>query len=183
MRRMLVLGLMAAGACAGSNPTPGAAPTQQHVVVTGGGSAGGGSLNVVPASGLSTHQFAVPIDAVWKILPAVFDSVSVPVGLLDATTHTIGNRGFKLRGRLGKVPLGRYIDCGTTQIGPNAESYDITLTLTAALSPQAGGGTSMLINMEASAKPLAFAQEPFRCSTKGGLEQRVVDLTKALVSR
>jgi hypothetical protein len=174
---------MAAAGCAGSNPTPGAAPVQQHVVVTGGGSAGGGSLNVVPASGLSAHQFAFPIDAVWKILPAVFDSVSVPVGLLDPASHTIGNRGFKLRGKLGKVPLGRYIDCGTTQIGPNAESYDITLTLTAALSPQAGGGTSMTINMEASAKPLAFAQEPFRCSTKGGLEKRVVDLTNALVSR
>jgi hypothetical protein len=185
MRRILVLGLVAAAGCAGSNPTPGAATPEQRVVVPGAGGAAGGNaaLNVVPSSGLSTHQFAHPIDAVWKVLPAVFDSVSVPVGLLDPTTHTIGNRGFKLRGKLGKVPLGRYIDCGTTQIGPNAESYDITLTLTAALMPAPGGGTSMSINMEASAKPLAFAQEPFRCGTKAALEKRVVDLTNALLSR
>jgi hypothetical protein len=186
MRRILVLGLMAAAGCAGSNPTPGAAAPEQRVTVPGGGGSagsGGASLNVVPVTGLSTHQFAYPVDAVWKILPAVFDSVAVPVGLLDPTSHTIGNRGFKLRGKLGKVPLGRYIDCGTTQIGPNAESYDITLTLTTALTPAAGGGTSMAINMEASAKPLAFAQEPFRCGTKAALEQRVVDLTNALLSR
>jgi len=186
MRRILVLGLATAAACAGSNPTPGAAPEEQHVTVPGGGGSsgsGGASLNVVPISGLSTHQFAYPVDAVWKVMPAVLDSVAVPVGLLDPTTHTIGNRGFKLRGKLGRVPLGRYIDCGTTQIGPNAESYDITLTLTTTLVPAAGGGTSMTVNMEASAKPLAFSQEPFRCATKGALEQRVVDLTTTLLSR
>jgi hypothetical protein len=107
----------------------------------------------------------------------------VPIGLLDPQTHIIGNRGFKLRGKLGKVPLGRYIDCGTTQIGPNAESYDITLTLTTALSATPGNGAAMTIDMEASAKPLAFSQEPFRCSTKGGLEKRVTDLTTALLNR
>lgn len=180
MRRILVLGLVAAAGCAGSNPTPGAAPAEQHVAVQGGG---GGSLNIVPTTGLSTHALAFPVAVVWKVLPAVFDSVAVPVDLLDPATHTIGNRGLKIRGKLGTVPLGRYIDCGTTQIGPNAESYNITLTLTAALSPQAGGGTSMTVNMEASAKPLAFSQEPFRCSTRGALERRVVDLTNALLSR
>jgi len=186
MRRMLLLGLLASAACAGSGPTPDSSPAEQHVTVPSAsdrGGGGGAALNVVPTSGLSTHQLAYPVDAVWKMLPAVFDSLNVPVGLLDPTTHIIGNRGFKLRGKLGKVPLGRYIDCGTTQIGPNAESYDITLTLTTALRPQAGGGTTMTVDMEASAKPLAFAQEPFRCSTKGALERRVVDLTNALLSR
>ena len=179
MRRLLILSAVSTLACAGSAPpTPGSGPAQQQVIVPG-----GAALNVVAVSGLQTHEFAYPIDKVWKVLPAVFDSVSVPVSLLDPQVHTIGNRGFKLRGKLGKVGLGRYIDCSTTQIGPNAESYDITLTLTASLATTAGGATSMTINLEASAKPLAFAQEPFRCSTKGNLEQRVKDLTTALVSR
>ena len=180
MRRLLAVCLASAIACAGTPPTPGAAPAEQHVSVSGGV---GTTLNVVPTSGVSTIEFAYPVDKVWKVLAAVFDSVAVPVSLLDAQTHTMGNRGFKLRGKLGKVGLARYIDCGTTQIGPNAESYDITLTLTTTLSATPGGATAMAVNLEASAKPLAFSQEPFRCSTKGALEQRVKDLTAALVSR
>jgi hypothetical protein len=180
MRRLIVACLAPALACAGSSPTPGAAPVEQHVSVSGGA---GGSINVVPTSGLSSAQFAYPVERVWKVMPAVFDSLSVPVSMLDPRTHTIGNSGFKLRGKLGKVGLGKYIDCGTTQIGPNAESYDITLTLTAVLTPDANGATAMSINVEASARPPAFSQEPFRCSTKGALEKRVQDLTTALVSR
>ena len=179
MRRMLVAGLTLALACAGSAPTPCAAPLEQHVVVPG----SSGSLSVSPSSGLSKYEFAASVDRVWKILPAVFDSVVVPVSLLDPQTHTIGNSGFKLRGKLGKVGLGRYIDCGTTQIGPNAESYDITLTLTTTLAAMSGGATAMTIDLEASARPPAFAQEPFRCETKGSLEKRVSDLTAALLSR
>jgi hypothetical protein len=179
MRRVLILGLTSALACAGSTPTPGATPVEQHVVIPN----SSGSLSVSPSSGLSTHEFAASVDRVWKIMPAVFDSIAVPVALLDPQTHTIGNRGFKLRGKLGKVGLARYIDCGTTQIGPNAESYDITLTVTTTLASTAGGATAMTIDLEASARPLAFAQEPFRCETRGNLENRIKDLTTALVSR
>jgi hypothetical protein len=182
MRRLLVASLASALACAGSTPTPGASPptVEQHVIVPGAGSA---AFNIVASSGVSSREFAAPIDKVWKTMPSVFDSLSVPVGLLDPATHTIGNNGFKVRAKLGRVGLARYIDCGTTQIGPNAESYDITLTLTTTLVTTPGGATSMAINFLASAKPPAFSQEPFRCSTKGTLEQRVNDLTAALVSR
>ncbi|HEY2162994.1 MAG TPA: hypothetical protein VGH04_03350 [Gemmatimonadaceae bacterium] len=179
MRRLLVACLAPVLACAGSNATPGASPVEQHVVVPG----SGGSLSVVAASGISSREFAAPLDKVWKVMPALFDSLSIPISLLDPGTHTIGNRGFKLRGKLGKVGLARYIDCGTTQIGPNAESYDVTLTLTTTLALTASGATSMTMDFEASAKPLAFAQEPFHCSSKGTMEQRVNQLTAALVSR
>ncbi len=179
MRRVLIVGLTSALACAGGTPTPGPGPVEQHVVVPG----SGGSLAIAPVSGLSTHEYAASVDRVWKVLPAVFDSIAVPVSELDPQTHTIGNNGFKLRGKLGKVGLGRYIDCGMTQIGPNAESYDVTLTVTATLTAAAAGATSMTINLEASARPLAFAQEPFRCSTKGNLEQRMQELTSKLLTR
>jgi len=142
MRRLLVACLAPALACAGSTPTPGATPVEQHVVVTG----SAGSLNVVASSGISSHEFAAPIEKVWKVMPAVFDSLSMPISMLDPGTHTIGNRGLKVRGKLGKVGLARYIDCGTTQIGPNAESYDVTLTLIATLAATGGGATSMTID-------------------------------------
>ena len=179
MRRLLVICFVPALACAGASATPGAAPVEQHVAVPGSGT----TLSVVATSGLSSREFAAPLSKVWKVMPAVFDSLSMPVSFLDPSTHAIGNRGFKVRGKLGKVGLARYIDCGTTQIGPNAESYDVTLTLTMTLAATPAGATAMTIDFEASAKPMAFSQEPFRCSTKGNLEQRVNDLTAALASR
>ncbi|HEV8447931.1 MAG TPA: hypothetical protein VGQ44_13960 [Gemmatimonadaceae bacterium] len=179
MRRLLVAGLATALACAGASPSVGSAPAEQHVAVPGSGT----TLNVVATSGVSRREFAAPLDKVWRVLPAVFDSLSMPVSFLDPSTHSVGNRGYKVRGKLGKVGLARYIDCGTTQIGPNAESYDVTLTLNTTLTKTGEGATAMTIDFEASAKPMAFAQEPFRCSTKGTLEQRVNDLTAALVSR
>lgn len=179
MRRIILAVLTVSMACAGTPPTPGAQPEREtHVVVPG-----TGSFNMVAASGVSSHQYAMTVDQVWKVLPAVLDSIAVPVDVLEPQQHLIGNRGFHLRGKLGKVPLGRYIDCGTTQIGPNAESYDITLTLTLSVAQTSGNAAAMSVDLEASAKPLAFAQEPFRCSTKGNLERRVFDLTAALVSR
>jgi len=180
MRRLFILSMASALACAGTNPTPASGPVEQHVIVVGSGTV---PLNVTVTSGLQTQDFAYPIDRVWKVLPAVFDSVSVPVSLLDPQTHTIGNTGFRIRGKLGKVGLARYIDCGTTQVGPNAESYDVNLAFTASLSATSGGATGMTLNLEASAKPLAFAQDPVHCSTKGNLEQRVNELTAALLSR
>ena len=180
MRRILILCVAPVLACAGTSPTPGSAPAEQHIIVPGAGSA---VFNVVPTSGLTSQEFAYPVDKVWKVMPAVFDSIAMPISVFDVQAHTIGNRGLKVRGKLGRVGLARYIDCGTTQIGPNAESYDITLTLTTSLASTQGGATAMTINLEASAKPPAFSQEPFRCSTKGNLEQRVKDLTSALVNR
>src|SRR5215831_18535952 len=179
VRRLLFVCLAPALACAGASSGTGVAPAEQHVAVPGSGT----TLNVVATSGLSRREFAAPLDKVWKVLPAVYDSLSMPVSFLDPSTHSVGNRGYKVRGKLGKVGLARYIDCGMTQIGPNAESYDVTLTLTTTLTRAGEGATAMTIDFEASAKPMAFSQEPFRCSTKGNLEQRVNELTAALVSR
>ncbi len=179
MRRLLSIGLVSMAACA-ANPAPGTTPVEQSIAIVG---AGTSSLNVVSAAGTSTHEFAFPVDRVWKIMPAVFDSIAVPVTVLDPRSYTIGNQGFKVRGKLGKVGLARYIDCGTTQIGPNSESYDITLTVTTALAATAGGATAMTVNIQASARPPAFGQDPFPCQSKGNLEQRIKDLTAKLVSQ
>jgi hypothetical protein len=45
-----------------------------------------------------------------------YDSLGIPLTVLDATTHTIGNEGLKARRRIGKTAsfTGDYIKCGTT---------------------------------------------------------------------
>jgi hypothetical protein len=123
------------------------------------------------------------VDEVWRVLPAVYDSLAIPTALFDAKTHVISNQGSKVRQRLGKVPLSRYIECGTTQIGPNAESYDVQLSVTTRVDPGTPTGARISTTVESAAKPVAFSQEYSRCSSKGELELRIADLVKARLAR
>jgi hypothetical protein len=127
----------------------------------------------------STHTLAVNPDQVWKLLPGVLDTLGIPVGTLEPASRTIGNSGLKIRGRLRGVPLSRYIDCGnSTQIGPNADSYDVNLVFLAEVRP-AQGGSTVRVTLQAVAKPVNFAQDYSQCSTKGMLESRFFDILSA----
>jgi hypothetical protein len=120
-------------------------------------------------------------DAVFRILPSVFDSLPVAVTTLDPAKRQLGNNGFKIRNRLGKNPLSYYLDCGgSSQIGPNADSYDVVLTVMTTVSGGAGSA-SLSTLVEAQARPATYNQAYNRCSSKGSLEQRIADLvTKRL---
>ena len=78
---------------------------------------GGGAAGVGPTS----HTVEASADRAFRILPVVFDSIGVPVALVEPAKKIMGNEGFKIRLPLGKTPLSRFIDCGQAQIGPNAD--------------------------------------------------------------
>ena len=140
--------------------------------------AGGGSVTISPGSGPNVNTINAAVNDVWKVLPAAFDSVGVPVTHIDPASRSIGNEGFKVRQRLGKLPLSRSIDCGQTQIGPNADSYDVYVTLIVQAIP-VGAGTRLVTTFEASARPVTFSQAYSRCSSRGSLEGRLIDAVTA----
>ena len=76
----------------------------------------------------------------------------------------------------------RLIDCGTTQGGPSAETYDIRLTVTTRVSA-VEGGTSLSTTVEPMGKPVAFSGEYIRCSSTGVLESRLADAVKARLAK
>ncbi|MEA3244625.1 MAG: hypothetical protein U9Q74_00570 [Gemmatimonadota bacterium] len=176
-RAIPVLFLVGAAACASSSTVGGSTrPVSQDISIGAGGS--GDRLTIAPSSGPNVNTLDFAPDRVWKVLPAAFDSVAVPIAHLDPATKTIGNEGFKIRQRLGKVSLSRYFDCGTTQIGPNADSYDVFLTVMVQVQA-AGTGSKLVTNVEASARPITFSQAYSRCSSRGSLEARLLDAIKA----
>jgi len=179
----IVLGLSLALVCgcassgAGGGPSSSAksapsAPVSQTVRVDG-----AGSMNVA-SSGPSTSAKTLPyaMDRVWGALPAVYDSLGIPVTTYDGTQHVIANDGFKARFRLAKVSLSRYLDCGDTQMGPSADSYEVFLSVRTQLSPAEAGSTTAVTSLEASARPVQFSQPPSRCSSRNVLEPRVAEL-------
>src|SRR5690606_40865365 len=59
----------------------------------------------------------------------IYESLGIPITRVDATSHIIGNEGLKVRRRLGDAPLTRYLDCGSGQGGPNADTYEVHLAV------------------------------------------------------
>lgn len=184
MRRLLLLSLAMLPACASSSSssstTSGTSvrPATQTI-----GSASAGSVRVSATSTADVSHLPYSVDAVWRILPSTFDSVGIPVTTLDHARKVIGNAGYKTRARLGKAPLSRYLDCGNTQIGPNADSYDVFLIVITTVSAEGANGSTLVTTVDAQSRPVTFNQAYSRCSSKGGIEIRIADLVKARLSR
>lgn len=176
------LASVALGACAsgGTSGSAVGAPSTQTIAIVG--PAGGAKISTPGeiASNVQTLPFSV--DQIWRVLPAVFDSLGIPVQTLDAVKHTIGNAGFAIRHRLKNVPLSRYIDCGTSQLGPSADDYDVRLTLLTDVRRDDGGAT-LTTSVQAVARPMNYAQEYSSCNSRGLLEQRIIDLLRARLAR
>lgn len=182
MRSAALLSLLALAACATGNTASVAAPGRQESVrIANTGANTSSSIQVVADNAAPvTTAIAAPIDVVWSALSAVYDSLAIPVTTRDAMSHTIGNSSLKLRRRLGTVRLSQFLDCGSTQGGPSADSYDMLISLVS--SAQAtGAGTLISTQLSAQGRPVAFAGEYVNCSSNGTLEKQVTNRVKLIV--
>ena len=174
MRALVVLSLTMLAGCASASGGS-ASPDTETMRVTG-----AGNLHMAAIDQTTDARISFPIGKVWHALPAAFDKLAIPITQADDATHTIANSGLKLRRVLGDAPLSRYIDCGTTQIGENADSYEVFLTITTKLDEEPSSGLSIMrTTFEALARPIAFSREYSRCSSKGVLEKKLVEAVQA----
>ena len=138
---------------------------------------------IAEATGSATLPYSV--EQVWRVLPFVFDSLGIPISSMDPAKRTLGNEAFKVRARLKGTPLSRFIDCGTsTQIGPNADNYDVVLVLTAAVAKAAEAAEATVVTtFSAVAKPANFAQDYTPCNSKGLVESRFIDIVRTKLAK
>lgn len=170
MRASYVLSLAALCACASSSTAGSSAREAETVRIAGGQ---GGELRMTSSAQTNVTRIAFPMGKVWHALPAAFDNLGIPITSVDTGTHTISNGGLKLRRVLGSTPLGRYIDCGSTQVGENADSYDVYLTVVSQVEEDANGLAVLRTTFESMARPISFSREYSRCSSRGELERRL----------
>ena len=177
MRPVAILAMTGIVACASQSHAPSTATPESERVRMGGQQTG---LRLSSTTVARADTLWLGIDRVWKALPAVYAVLEVPIASFDAEANVIGNSSVKLYRRLGKTPLTRYLDCGSTQIGPNADSYEVFLSVLTKLSrPQADtSNTAVVTTVEATARPIQFRGDPVRCSSKGALEARVIEVLK-----
>lgn len=170
-----LVSLLALTACASRRAVSAVDHQTETVRVGGVGAQPTTVLATVATVAPAVSTILAPIDRVWRALPAVYDSLGIPVDRLEHDKHIIGNPGFELRRRLGGVPLRRYLDCGDAQGGPSADTYEVTLSVLTELQPTETG-TSAATVVQATARPVTFAGERTACKSTGRLERRVAEL-------
>jgi hypothetical protein len=182
MRVVPSLLLFALASCASSGTTIEQPATTQTVRVTG-SAAGNLSVGMSAATDAKATTLASAPADVWRVLPGVFESLAIPLSSIDDKTRVLGNTGFNIRRRLGSIPLPRLIDCGTTQGGPSAETYDIRLSVLTQVRAADGGASSIVTTVDAMGRPVAFSGEYVRCSSTSALETRIADAVKAQLTK
>ncbi len=151
-------------------------PTTQRVTVAGGQTI---NINMIDVNQGSSTLVLAPLDSSWIALKAVYTELAIPVTTLVDASHLIGNEGYKVRRRVGKLPMQNVLDCGASQGMPNAETYDIFLTISSYLTKNPKAGYNLVTRIDASAKSPAFNRDAdVKCSSLGELEKSIGDMVR-----
>lgn len=171
MRRVLALSAILLSACA-SSQSGSAPPVPDQTYRIPSGTGGSTTMRATgSAPSFSTKTVPASAERVWSVLPAVYKSFGLPVTDRDAAAHTIGSSSFKVRRQLGSVPLSRYLDCGSTQGGQSADSYEILISVNTRMQSGPGDSTTVTTTVDAMGRPVFLSAEYVNCGSKGSLEK------------
>jgi hypothetical protein len=182
MRAIALVSCLSFIACASANG-PAASSTATETIRVGGGAGGTMTAEIHPTVNAIGATIPFTVDRTWGAIRTVYDSLSLPVATFDPATHTIASPTLRLRRRLGETSLSKYINCGNTQGGQSADSYEIHLTIQTVLRAADAGTTSVLSTVSAEGRPITLAGEYTHCASTGTLEGRVGELVKAQLNR
>ena len=182
MRGVVMLTIIAASACSSSQTKPEVAARPETVRVVG-------STGMTTSVGTTTSDHAVTTKMaalparVWQVLPIVFDSLGIDIAHLDHQARVIGNRDLKVRGKLGKVPLRRYVDCGNAQGAPSADTYEVSLSVMTQVQPADTVTTNVSTLVQAVARPVNFSGDYVRCLSTRALEAELMNVLGRQLAR
>jgi hypothetical protein len=180
MRRpsMIVLLLVTIG-CSSGGGTPDVAPPPPEVIQT----PGAAPLRVERERIASGGRVAAPIEEAWKVVISVYRDLGIEPTTLISETHTIGNQSLKIRRSLGGTSLSRYLNCGSgTGVGPNADYYNVEMSVMTYLSATADGSTEVKSVVDATARPVSVGSNPVVCASTSMLETRIAKMIQERVT-
>jgi len=177
-----LLGACASGGGGGTAARPddmGGSRVQTAVLQGMSGSATG--VNMVSNTSVNRVVVAAAPDVTFQALAAAYGTLKIPVTDLNQAARTVANQAYRVRRRIGDVPTMRAVDCGGDSGMPNAETYQLTLTIQSRVVPGDAPGTSVVEStVEGTGRnPTTAASSDVRCSSIGGLEKRIGELVKA----
>jgi hypothetical protein len=181
MRNLALVLLLPLAGCASSGGTGTPDTTETVRVVDGTGSVT--NISMVASAQARAVQIEAPPAQVWSALTAVYLELGIDAAHSDARTRTIGNPGLRLRRRLANVPLSRYLDCGRTQGGASADSYEINASIHSTVQAHPDQTSSVQTTLSATAHNVNFGGAPVRCTSTGELEVRIAGMVLGRLSQ
>ena len=181
MRGTTIISCLALAGCATTNAATGSSDSREPVRVAG--SLGAMTVETHTTNTAIGGKVGFAVDRVWGPLRAAYDSLAIPVGVLNAATGTMGNSSLRVRRRLGDVAISKYINCGNVQGGPSADAYEIQLSVITTAVPAEQGSTNLMTLVEAQGRPVTIAAEYMRCTSTGRIETRILELVSAQLHR
>lgn len=183
----LLAGAALVGACASGGASGassgvrsddmGGATVQSTILQNAGGSARG--FNTMNRTEVTSVPIAATPDRVFEALGATYAQIGIPVTELNQPARSIGNAAFRVRRRIGDVQTVRALDCGGDTGMPNAETYQLTLTIQSRVVASPEGGSVIQTTLEGTGRnPTTSASSDVRCSSLGALEKRIGELVK-----
>lgn len=136
------------------------------------------------ADAAGSYWADAPVDQVWAVLPQIYEELGVPLAMHDAVGKRIGNSSFRAR-RIGGKRLSQYLRCGGSgpTATPNADRYQVTMSLTTRLSDASEGGTAISTVVGATARPRDVGGSVVNCASTGRLEEQISEMVKEAVGQ
>jgi hypothetical protein len=150
---------------------------QTAILQNAGGNASG--INMVNRTEVSSTTVSATPEQAFTALGAVYAQLGIPVTDLNQAAKSLGNNAFRVRRRIGDVQTVRALDCGGDSGMPNAETYQLTLSILSRVVAAPQGGSIVQTTLEGSGRnPVTAASSDVRCSSLGVLEKRIGDLVR-----
>ena len=183
VRPLLLLALAGCASGAGSTAARrtddmGGSSVQTAILQNASGNARG--MNMLSTTEVNSTLVSATPDQAFQALSAAYAQLQIPVTDLNQGARTLGNTAFRVRRRIGDVQTVRALDCGGDSGMPNAETYQLTLTIQSRVTASDAGGSVIQTTVDGSGRnPTTAASSDVRCSSRGVLEKRIADLVKA----
>lgn len=174
-----ILPVLALAACASGAAAGGGVPVETSRTIISSASPAVSDIELVRDTRLAVHRTTFTPDKVWATLPAALADVGLTGGPQTGAVRTYLASIPSVRRQLNKVPLSRYLECGTTASGAaGADTHIIRLQVTSIVEPE-GQGARLRTQVLARGTPIEGSAGMVDCSTTGVLEARIAEMLEA----
>lgn len=173
MRTLTLLTLAALGGCAASTAGTTPSPSTRSPTVRVAGADADQVVLVRDETSVKDRSFTETVPAAWGALLAAYGELKLPVTETLSDQFRIQTESVRTSSINGSR-MSRYFDCGTSTSGNNADHYDVSVTMTSTVSA-AEGGSRVVSEVDAYARPRMMSGAVVHCRSKGTLEAMILD--------
>ena len=119
-----------------------------------------------------------PAAVVWQALTRVYSELSIPLETLDPAHRFLAGTVTARRAFANKS-LSHFVDCGSTAMGPNANSYNVRMHLQSQVD--SAGAVEAIVRTLVNSTAASDGGITVRCASRGDLERLIVDRISELL--